>query len=286
MQQLKSPLRRYGGKSKLSKMIAQLLPEHRIYVEPFFGAGHVLFAKARSEIEIVSDLDRDLVNLWRAIADPVVGSRLAELLTATPNTAETYAQFRASFDPCMDQLERLRRYFVLTQCSYNGMFAGGWSRPTRPSDEKAYPNRVARFPAAQRRLEAVSILHGDAVDVLERYDSADALAYVDPPYVHSARTANDRYEHEMTDLGHANLLERLRRYRGMVLLSGYRSDLYDSALADWPRLEIAVARHAARGTGAAKERSVEVIWANPRCWASIADRARALFGVDAIHLAA
>jgi DNA adenine methylase len=61
---LRSPIPYFGGKSRLAPWIVSLFPAHRVYVEPFFGGGSVLFAKRPSSIEIVNDLDGAVVALW------------------------------------------------------------------------------------------------------------------------------------------------------------------------------------------------------------------------------
>ena len=42
---MKPPFPYYGGKTRVAEEIASILPAHRHYVEPFFGAGSVLLAK-------------------------------------------------------------------------------------------------------------------------------------------------------------------------------------------------------------------------------------------------
>ena len=37
------------------------------------------------------------------------------------------------------------------------------------------------------RLQRVQIENAPAIDVIRRYDTADTVFYLDPPYVHSAR---------------------------------------------------------------------------------------------------
>lgn len=64
---MKSLLRYPGSKWNLAKRIANLLPEHKSYLEPFFGSGAVLFTKSASPIETVNDLSDDVVNLFRLI---------------------------------------------------------------------------------------------------------------------------------------------------------------------------------------------------------------------------
>lgn len=38
---LKTPISYYGGKQSMLKHILPIIPEHTIYVEPFFGGGAV-----------------------------------------------------------------------------------------------------------------------------------------------------------------------------------------------------------------------------------------------------
>ena len=64
------------------------------------------------------------------------------------------------------------------------------------------------------------------------------------------------YRHELSDGEHAELLEALLRLRGMVLLSGYPSPLYDAALPGWQRVE-----RAAMADGALPR--TECLWLNP-----------------------
>ena len=82
----------------------------------------------------------------------------------------------------------------------------------------------------------------DAIDFLARYRfRGDELVYCDPPYLHSTRQFDslEQYGHEMTDSDHVRLLKVLRKIGGrtMVMLSGYRSEMYLSALAGWSSLK-------------------------------------------------
>jgi Site-specific DNA methylase len=49
-----------GSKWGIASSIAELIPKHRSYVEPFFGSGAVFFNKCPSDIETVNDLDSDV----------------------------------------------------------------------------------------------------------------------------------------------------------------------------------------------------------------------------------
>lgn len=67
-----------------------------------------------------------------------------------------------------------------------------------------------------------------------------------------------RYRCELTDARHAELLERLCTVKGLVVLSGYPSALYERLLPGWQRIE-----HPARAAGSARLRT-EVLWLSPR----------------------
>ncbi|MBO6553274.1 MAG: DNA adenine methylase [Roseitalea sp.] len=68
-------------------------------------------------------------------------------------------------------------------------------------------------------------------------DRPDTLIYADPPYVMDTRKGGALYDHEMTDADHERLLATLRSARCMVMISGYRSPLYDAALTGWHRID-------------------------------------------------
>lgn len=63
------------------------------------------------------------------------------------------------------------------------------------------------------------------------------LVYADPPYLMETRKGGALYRHEYTDAQHIELLEILRSLPCAVMISGYRSDLYDNTLAGWRRVD-------------------------------------------------
>jgi len=60
-------LRRLVNKSKISKEIQKHFPPHKIYIEPFFGAGGMFFNKPKAKYNIVNDLDSDVFNLFMVV---------------------------------------------------------------------------------------------------------------------------------------------------------------------------------------------------------------------------
>ena len=60
-------LRRLGNKKKIAKEIQKHFPPHKIYIEPFFGAGGMFFNKPKAKYNIVNDLDSDVFNLFQVV---------------------------------------------------------------------------------------------------------------------------------------------------------------------------------------------------------------------------
>lgn len=89
-----------------------------------------------------------------------------------------------------------------------------------------------------RLADTLFIDVGDAVEFLCRFDYASAgrvLIYSDPPYLHETRSSSARYRHEYTVSDHHRLLQCLCSMpeNVSVIVSGYPSSVYDSALPGW-----------------------------------------------------
>src|SRR5262249_16736919 len=122
-------------------------------------------------------------------------------------------------------------------------------------------NQTEQLWAAAERLKMVQIEHDDAFKVIERFDGPGTLFYVDPPYMHDTRyhtSPAKGYRFEITDEDHRCLGELLKSVRGMVVLSGYPSGLYDELYPDWKWLE----REVQDVTSSGKQ--TECLWLSPR----------------------
>lgn len=62
-------LRRLGNKQQVADKILPYFPPHKIYVEPFFGAGGMFFSKGKAKYNIVNDIDSDVFNLFTVLID-------------------------------------------------------------------------------------------------------------------------------------------------------------------------------------------------------------------------
>lgn len=262
---MKPPFAYFGGKTMLADRIAELLPEHGHYVEPYCGSLAVLLAKQQAKIETVNDLDEELVTFWRVLRDRP--EDLARVCALTPHSRVECAV--AGDRSGLAELEASRRVWVkLSQArelSLRGastgwkhyVYPGGTSLPM-PGYLEAYVERMA---AAAARLHDVSLESMPALELIAKYGAEPGvLLYVDPPYPGDTRNLRNNYKHEMRDPGeHRALAEALHAARAAVVVSGYPCDLYDRELyPGWDRVTFA----AFTGNGTGDRTRVEVLWSN------------------------
>lgn len=61
----------------------------------------------------------------------------------------------------------------------------------------------------------------------------DTMVFYDPPYVTETRTHKKIYAHELSDVDHVRLLALMLKSNAMQMITGYRCELYNNALAGW-----------------------------------------------------
>ncbi len=88
---------------------------------------------------------------------------------------------------------------------------------------------------ALKLLPSLKSMVSDSGDILANH--SQTLIYADPPYMMETRKGADIYDFEMDDEDHERLLDILTEVRCMVMISGYRSPLYDDALHLWHRID-------------------------------------------------
>lgn len=212
-----------------------------------------------------------IVNFFAVLRDAGQRELLLEQLRLTPFARD---EFDAAWEEHPDPIERARRLCIRVQMGFGSNGANKRSTGMRTDIRRASANAMnfwVRYPdglaAIGSRLQGVLIENRSAIEVLRKHDSPSTLHFVDPPYLHGTRVmrSNGGYRHEMTDEDHGELLEVLLDLQGMVIVSGYESELYAGMLGDWRREETDSRISAARGTKLRRE----IAWLNPACDAAL-----------------
>lgn len=229
-----------GGKYLLAKWVISHFPAHETYVELYGGAASVLMRKPRSIGEVYNDLNGDVVNVFRVLRDRDQAAELARLLELTPYAKEEY---RLAYALCDDPIEQARRMIfrsfaghgsdsVTRPCAGFRGFKNKQSGCTTAQEWAGFPKEIVIFT---ERLQGVDIEQRDAIKLIPIFDRKETLFYADSPYLLSTWPSKGRnlYKYEISEADHIKLAEALHQIKGMAIVSGYPSELYDHLYSDW-----------------------------------------------------
>lgn len=247
-----------GSKWRMADLIIQNMPEHKSYLEPFFGSGAVFFTKQKDVLETINDFDGRLVNFFRVTRDQP--EKLQYLISQTLYSREEYER---SFEISSDPVEDARRMAVRLWFGVGGKTSAitgfrkniSWNGPYTAYEWNDLPNRIAH---ASARLKNAQIESMDAVELIKQHNDKDTLVYCDPPYLAST-LVDKHYKYDFTLEEHKRLLAAIKEHDGPVMVSGYESDLYKEELKFWPEIK----KETKVGiTTQKKSDRTEIIWCN------------------------
>jgi DNA adenine methylase len=165
-------MRYLGGKSRLSGRIVEQLEKLRhpnqIYFEPFVGSAAVV--SKMGGIRIASDINSDLISLWRANQ---TGYEFPECVTK-----DEYDKVRSN-PSVLDDTPHLRAFYGIC-CSFGGKWFGGYAQGggRNFADE------------AKRGLQRIKTEIQDVAFLSKAYDAfapKGMLIYCDPPYANTTK---------------------------------------------------------------------------------------------------
>jgi DNA adenine methylase len=222
--QMKTPISYYGGKQSMLKHILPMIPEHSVYVEPFFGGGAVFFGKEPIKAEIINDYNGNVVNFYHQMKTNL--DAVKKLIDATPYCRDSYKQALVVYKhPYMFKPDvRAWAFWVCTIQGFSNQI-GTW-RSSQPREKESllnYNKKLLINEDLRKRLELVQIENMDAVKLIKSKDSVNTFFYIDPPYVGADQGHYGGYTQEHFN----NLLELLSTIKGKFLLSSYPNDVLD-----------------------------------------------------------
>jgi DNA adenine methylase len=179
-----------GGKGQLLGQFEPLLPRRfNRYFEPFLG-GAALFFHLRHAPASLSDINRELIDCYRAVRDEVEG--LIEALKVHHYHESHYYAVRDRDPLAMPLHERAARTIFLNRTGFNGLYrvnrAGNFNVPLG-----RYTNPLI---CDERNLRACSeALKGAVLEVhdfseVPRFARRGDFVYFDPPYVPVSDTSD------------------------------------------------------------------------------------------------
>lgn len=170
-----------GGKSLLANRIIQKIPEHKCYCEVFAGAAWLLFRKEESEVEILNDINKDLVTLYRVIKLHL--EEFIRYLKWILVAHDEFTRFKAENPDTLTDIQKAVRFYYLLRSGYGAKVVGQTFNinPTRSPTFNLL--RIEEdLSAAHLRLSRVYIENLGYKRLIERFDRPETFFYIDPPY--------------------------------------------------------------------------------------------------------
>lgn len=183
-------LNRLGNKTDLAKDIQTFFPEHKIYMEPFFGAGGMFFNKPKCTHNFVADIDSDVYNLFRQLIDNK--DELVYLLNRYPITEKQFKEWGKGKKENTDVLNALR-FIIISNFGLYGKTSTMRVGTLRPKKEI-----LRLIDTTFEMIKDVYFLNCDFRDFFRRIDYRASLeqcfCYCDPPYVNTESNYSENFK--------------------------------------------------------------------------------------------
>ena len=199
---VKPPFVRAGGKTTMKEVILPLIPDHKTYVEPFFGGGAIFWNKEPAERNVINDIDKEVIKGIKLLKK----APTEESAYSNPTTIEAAQRFvNASHSSTAD---KLLKQIILTKGTFGGSGKGKIykSQPFRD-------NLLRHIDEYKDRLKNTKIYSQDYRGLISYYDSPSTFFFLDPPYEKSEGI------YDNPNIDYEDMAKRLKKIKGKFLLT-------------------------------------------------------------------
>ena len=185
-------LRRLGNKSKIAKMIQAHFPPHKIYIEPFFGAGGMFFNKPKAYHNILNDLDSDVFNLFQVVINNPDDLKKAFRIMPLHMDLLKYWGVNNETDP----IKKALRFLLLSNYGYMGKpetfrLTASKTEYAEKFDHNLDITSKRLFNCQFANMDFRSFIEGVTFQKDGRNDEAKTFIYCDPPYLNQTSNYSD-----------------------------------------------------------------------------------------------
>ncbi len=220
---IKTPISYYGGKQNLVSSILPRIPAHNSYVEPFCGGAAIFFSKPASDIEVVNDTNKELINFYRVVQNDFTSLEKEIKISLHSRDLHRKASVIYNHPDMFSEIKRAWAVWLLSVQSFSAQLDGsfGYDKTRNTTTKKITNKREAFSEDLAIRLQNVQIECADALYIIKSRDTANAFFYCDPPYYNSDCGHYDGYSLDDFE----KLLIALSQIKGKFLLSSYPSEV-------------------------------------------------------------
>lgn len=257
---MKTPLSYYGGKQQLASKIISLIPEHKIYCEPFIGGAAVFFAKPKSKAEIINDINSEIVNFYEVLQRDFTTLQSEIAISLHSRKLHRHAQVVYENPEMFGRIKRAWAVWILANMSFNNSMIASFTHDKKSKLTRSLSMKRRNFnEELAMRIQDIQIECCDALKIIRSRDSKETFFYLDPPYVGADQGHYDGYSQEDFNA----LITELSKIEGKFLLSSYRNKALTEAVKrfGWYQAEFKMAKAMTAQTGKTTAK-IEVITAN------------------------
>ena len=198
---IKTPLRYPGGKSRVSELLVDLMPDFKEYREPFLGGGSVFLTAKQKHPDAkywVNDLYYDLYCFWYEVQrdNPDLVKEIRETRDywtagegASLGGKYMYEKLVAdimAYD-VNETKARAIAFFIINRVTFSGTsMSGGYSQES--FDKRFTPSSIDRLEKIGPLLQDTKITCLDYSELL-REPGEDVFIFLDPPYYTATKSA-------------------------------------------------------------------------------------------------
>lgn len=192
-------LRRLGNKGKIADKIQTYFPVHKIYIEPFFGAGGMFFNKPKAKYNIVNDLDSDVFNLFNLVMNQREELEKAFLLMPIHSDLLDYWKKNEETEP----IKKALRFLFLSNLTVMG--TGNSIQGGIYNDKISFYDKIE---PCFKYLDNVKMFNTDFKEFLNKKIAfgesgfscgiEDTFIYCDPPYLGTDSNYSNNFTEEQT----------------------------------------------------------------------------------------
>jgi DNA adenine methylase len=228
-------LRRLGNKKKIAKEIQKHFPPHKIYIEPFFGAGGMFFNKPKAKYNIVNDLDSDVFNLFQVVMNQKEELEKAFYMMPIHSDLLEYWKKNEETEP----IKKALRFLFLSNFGIYG------SESIKYGTENPKNSVYNKIDLCFEFINDVQFNNKDAVEFLKSFqirNQNEYLIYCDPPYLGTTDNYSNSFTEEqseslfntleetkckfaMSEFDHPFILEQAKKRNLNVIIIGERQNL-------------------------------------------------------------
>jgi len=223
---------RIGSKRDIVDKLISMVPEHKIYVEPFVGGGAVFWKMDnKNKKVIINDIDKQLIEGYMLLKN---NGDNPLYIPPTIQEKQMLVDKKA-----LNDNERLSQILLLSNNTF------GSHKRDKLYKNSAHTQKIKKINEYSNKLKNVTILNEDFKKVIKKYDTKDTFFFLDPPYENS--NSNRLYDDNFID--YEEFVSILSNIKGLFMLTLNDSPNIRKLFKNFNIIPIFVKQKAKKGIG-------------------------------------